>query len=420
MMFWLAVAVLFLAISSHCLFAASQKVNLEDEYTNNKHDGEGARNLIGDDGRAWYKERLSSVLSISELEKEGTVGSILSVFQELRNSSHTQFDTIVEMLASDRNNLPGKKKGGKGKTLKSSKDAKGGGTKASKKVKGGASKASTKGKGKASKASKKSAPLPTLPPLTASVTPSPAPLPTLAPITRDTTPVPTVLLGTQSPVTGSPVTPSPTSGIILYQNDFESPLDLPRGGSCTLLDSRDINSLYGTDENPFTQQFSVETVLLKSVYDGPNEISYSDPQGIGGNFSIGFLASAEDDMLALGFDTLGKNFLNVCMDVSSIDGPVHCGGPYGIDTTTFLVSLIDSPSGDVQLSGTVLDSATMSSPAGPNSWTLNWTTNSIALDASQSANGRVSIVWDLLEPAFYGVLDNLVIVTSDTPGDCSP
>lgn len=135
------------------------------------------------------------------------------------------------------------------------------------------------------------------------------------------------------------------------------------------------------------------------------------------------LVTSNDDKLGLAFDTQGKDYVNVCMDVSTIDGGFRCSGPFNTNTptgsATFLVSLVDSPSGEVDFSGQVLDSDEMSSPAAPNQWTFSWTYNSISLDASQSENGMISVVWDMLPTTGYGTFDNLVIVASNTPGECT-
>ena len=130
------------------------------------------------------------------------------------------------------------------------------------------------------------------------------------------------------------------------------------------------------------------------------------------------LSDIADDKLALGFDAHDKAYVNIGMDVSSIDvNAISCGlgHPVGISNAIFLVSLIDSPDGVVRLDGNVLDLANVSSPEAANQWTFNWTYNIIALDARKSENGNLSVVWDLVEGG-YATFDNLIVVASNIPG----
>jgi hypothetical protein len=124
------------------------------------------------------------------------------------------------------------------------------------------------------------------------------------------------------------------------------------------------------------------------------------------------LSTLEDDQLGLSFETSGKAFVNVAMDISSID--LSCEGPYGIDDPIFRVSLLDDPDGTAPLTGPALDSADMTGPVGPNQWTFLWTRRSVSLNAINSS-GRVSVVFDLIQSG-YAALDNLVIQASDQPG----
>ena len=142
------------------------------------------------------------------------------------------------------------------------------------------------------------------------------------------------------------------------------------------------------------------------------------PDGRGGNYSIGMLRSRNDDLLALSFDAKNFNFVNVGMDISSIDLPC-AGGPFGIEDPIFRVSAIDSPDGVPRLTGTVLDSANMTGPVAPNEWTFLWTNKVVALNVTESTNGNVSIVWDLIQSG-YAAFDNLIVAASDTPGFVPP
>lgn len=143
-------------------------------------------------------------------------------------------------------------------------------------------------------------------------------------------------------------------------------------------------------------------------------IPYADPQSRAGQYAISMLATVNDDLLGLGFDTFGKTFINIAMDISSID--IQCeDGPFGIEDPIFRVSLLDDPSGSVPLTGTPLDFADMEGPVGPNGWTFLWTRHSVSLNATGSTTGRISIVFDLLQ-SDYAAFDNLIIQASDEPG----
>ena len=77
----------------------------------------------------------------------------------------------------------------------------------------------------------------------------------------------------------------------------------------------EVNSFYGTPENPFIQAHTVETVFLDSNCGG---IHHEDPLGIDGSFAIGMLSTIEDDLLGLAFDTEDTTFLNICMDAAVV------------------------------------------------------------------------------------------------------
>jgi hypothetical protein len=235
--------------------------------------------------------------------------------------------------------------------------------------------------------------------------------PTPTPLPPTPTPHPTDII---SP-TSKPATSQPTvERILLYSNDFETPKQtVDRIDSFCNIDQRGINTFYGTEENMFKQRNTVEVFLVSnSMWN--SSVPYSDQQEVAGSYAISMLSTNEDDLLGLGFETSGKAFVNIAMDISSID--ITCaGGPFGIDNPIFRVSLLDDPSGTVPLTGIVLDSANMTGTVGPNQWTFLWTRNSISLKATGSTTGRVSVVFDLLQSG-YGALDNLLIQASDEPG----
>jgi hypothetical protein len=197
--------------------------------------------------------------------------------------------------------------------------------------------------------------------------------------------------------------------VVLYTNDFETP-NVPIAIDCgNSLDTRGIDFLYGAPGFVFNQQFTVEAVVHAD-----NAALYSDPQGNGGAFSLGMLSAFQDDKLALTFDSLGRNFVNVGLDLSSIDVSA-CGGPFGVAVPVMQISLLDSPGGVFAFGQTVLDTGMVTGTAAPDQWTFDWTTGVVSLDASGATDGQVSILFDLTQSG-YAAFDNLSIVASDTMG----
>ena len=197
--------------------------------------------------------------------------------------------------------------------------------------------------------------------------------------------------------------------VVLYTNDFESP-NVPIAINCgNSLDTRGINFLYGTPGFAFSQQFTVEAVVHADA-----QGLYSDPEGNGGAYSLGMLATYQDDKLALTFDAQGRAFVNVGLDLSSIDVN-GCGGPFGVAVPVMQVSLLDSPGGVFDFGQPVLDTDTLTGEAAPDQWTFHWRYGVVSLDASGATDGHVSILFDLLESG-YAAFDNLSIVASDTSG----
>jgi hypothetical protein len=196
--------------------------------------------------------------------------------------------------------------------------------------------------------------------------------------------------------------------VVLYQNDFESPL-VPLTANCAPdFDARNVNTLFGPE---FKQQNTVETLLIN----GPANL-YNDPSGIGGNNALGMLSSVQNDKLGLTFNTQGLGFLNLKLDISAID-VAGCGGPFGLAAPVFKLDLVDSPGGAFAFgSGTILDSTTITGvPATAGSYTFTWANRVVGLDTSGSVDGRVTLVFDLLQSG-YAALDNISIVASDTSG----
>ena len=193
----------------------------------------------------------------------------------------------------------------------------------------------------------------------------------------------------------------------LYENDFETP-NVPLVKACgNAIDTREINFLYGGTQGTFQQTFTVEAVLL----DDP---VYSDPSGTGGTAAIGMVRDLEADLLALTFDTEGRAFLNVVMDLTSIDVE-GCGGPFGVAAPVYRLTLVDSPGGAFSFgSGTVLDTRDVAGVEAPDGFTTEWARRGAALDASASTDGTVTLVWDLIQSG-YAAFDNLVITADDDP-----
>jgi len=195
--------------------------------------------------------------------------------------------------------------------------------------------------------------------------------------------------------------------IVLYSNDFESP-NVPVVIDCgNSLDSRGINLLYGSPGFVYNQQFTVEAIKHADL-----QGLYSDPEGKGGAYSLGMLSTAQDDKLALTFDAQGRAFVNVGIDLSSID-VAGCGGPFGVAAPVMRISLLDSPGGTFAFNQTVLDTKTITGEAAPDQWTFHWHTGVVSLAVSGSTDGHVSILFDLLESG-YAAFDNLSIVASNT------
>lgn len=266
--------------------------------------------------------------------------------------------------------------------------------------------------------------LPSLPPVPAGLESDPLPtrgsgqVSTQGPASGSTFPS----IPTQPPTESSlspPIILTPTlqptaERIVLYSNDFESPNEpiTPLHDLCPI-NTAGVNRFYGTQQNMFNQRFSVEIFIVNSMWN--SSVPFADPQKRAGKYAISMLSTIQHDLLGLGFETWGKAFINIAMDVSSIDSVITCDPPRRIAEPIFRVSLLDDPLGTVPLTGTPLDFADMTGPAGPNPWTFQWTRNSISLNATGATAGRVSIVFDLLQSA-YGALDNLVVEASDEAG----
>ena len=201
------------------------------------------------------------------------------------------------------------------------------------------------------------------------------------------------------------------ASVVLYTNDFEhpnQPLTITCGNS---LDPIGINVLYGTPTFMFAQVNTVEGVVLHD----PQGL-YHNPSGQGGNFALGMLSTLQNDQLALTFPATGKPFLNVGLDLSSIDVQ-GCGGPFGTTTPVMQISLYDTatPAFNFGAPGTLLDRGTITGVMAPDQWTFAWKFGVVGLDASHATAGHLTVLFDLLQSG-YAAFDNLSIVASGTAG----
>lgn len=192
--------------------------------------------------------------------------------------------------------------------------------------------------------------------------------------------------------------------VILYQNNFESPNE-PLAVDCgNSLDGRGINVLYGRSDFQFSQQHTVEAVFL---HDPAGKYTNA---GEHGQYAIGMLSSLQDDKLALAFDSRGYPFINIGIDVSSIDVE-GCAGPFGVSAPRLRITLLDRPGGIIDYAGTELDSKEVVGLEAPDGWTFRWKTDLVSLSTEGTLEGTVTIVFDLLEGG-YAVFDNLSITAS--------
>lgn len=211
--------------------------------------------------------------------------------------------------------------------------------------------------------------------------------------------------------------PGSQAATILYNQDFENPAAFVNdGGDVNIFNS--VNTLYGNQPPGFTfaQDFTVETLLITgSLAFGTG---YSDPAGTGGNYALGMLSSAQNDLLGLAFDVGANNFLNVSLDISSIDLSVF-GGPFvpaGGAAPVFEFTLFDNPGGGSGLGGGTILSTLQATGTASAKDVFDWTHVLLPLDASNSTDGHVILRIDLLSGG-YASMDNFLIAASDIPGE---
>jgi hypothetical protein len=204
------------------------------------------------------------------------------------------------------------------------------------------------------------------------------------------------------------------SAVILYDQNFENPTGFVNdGGDVNIF--RDVNQLYGNQPPGFTfsQTFTVETLLVTG--NQAFGTGYSDPSGTAGNYTLGMLSNLQDDRLGLAFDVGSNDFLNVFLDISSIDLSVF-GGPFVPPGAApeFRFTLYDNPGGAPGIGGgTILSSLQATATASPQS-VFDWTHAVLPLAALGNTDGNVILQIDLLSGG-YAALDNLLIEASETP-----
>lgn len=212
--------------------------------------------------------------------------------------------------------------------------------------------------------------------------------------------------------------PAAHAAAVLYNQDFEHPNGFVNdGGDVNIV--RSVDQLYGTPTVRIGQANSVETLHITGSEAFGH--GYSDPSGKGGNYALSMLSSIQDDYLVFSFNAGSYRYLNVSMDISSIDVSVF-GGPVGTTAPTFeLVAWDDLGAQFNRLygNGIWLDYADASGVASPAPDVFEWTRVNFTLDLSKnggSVDGNVLLAIDLIAGG-YAALDNLRVVASDQAGD---
>lgn len=205
--------------------------------------------------------------------------------------------------------------------------------------------------------------------------------------------------------------------ILLFENHFSAPNQTPMPNCGPDLDATLVNTLWGGTGTGtgggglWAQAFTVETILIN----GPDN-TYSDTLGIGGDYCAAMLSAIQDDKAALTLDCEALPFVNLYMDISSID-LIACGGPFGLAQPSFHITVFDSPGGvfDINAPGIMLDQDTLYGAApGSDPYTFTWASVATGLDVSASTDGNVTVMLDLLTSG-YAAFDNIVINASATP-----
>ncbi|MEM0982417.1 MAG: hypothetical protein AAGI17_00545 [Planctomycetota bacterium] len=217
------------------------------------------------------------------------------------------------------------------------------------------------------------------------------------------------LIGTSAVMVVSAVTALAQPVVTVFQEDFENPVGLSLASQD--VSQQTVNALFGA---PFNQTFTVETLAIN----GPSG-TFSDPSGVGGNYAIGLLSDAQNDLFAITFDAADRDFVNVFFDLSSID-LVGFGGPFTQDNTSvpeLSVALLDTPGGvfNINAPGSFaeLDSGVATGTASPR-FEFDWTRQQFFFDATGSTDGQVTLLFDLTAGG-YASLDNFLIESNEIP-----
>ena len=199
--------------------------------------------------------------------------------------------------------------------------------------------------------------------------------------------------------------------VTVFEEDFENPngIVLVPGLDVSI---QPVTSLYGV---AFQQTFSIETIAIN----GPDNV-FTDPTGVGGEYALGLLASAQDDLFSITFDTRGRRFVNTFFDLSSID-LAGLGGPFTDDNASIpemRVTVLDTPGGvfDIDDIGayTELGSDMVSGEASPR-FEFDWTRVVVSVTTDASTDGIVTVVFDLVDGG-YAALDNISVRANNVPG----
>jgi len=219
-------------------------------------------------------------------------------------------------------------------------------------------------------------------------------------------------------VSASLICASAQGATLLYQQNFESPVNFVNdGGDFNIF--RTVNQLYANQPAgfAFAQDFTVETLRI-----GGTEAfgqGYKDPQGVGGQYVLGMLSTFQNDRLGLAFNVGTFKFLNFRVDISSIDLDRQ-GGPFvpvNGAAPLFRFRLFDNPTGALSIgAGTPLSSFDANGVIAANKFTFNWTNVLGALDATGNTNGNVILQVDLISGG-YAAFDNFIIAASDISGE---
>ena len=203
-----------------------------------------------------------------------------------------------------------------------------------------------------------------------------------------------------------------TNANIIYTQDFENPSGFVDTTNRDV-SGQTVNSLYGGQPDGFffAQTNSVETLNITGGQAFGS--GYQDPRNQAGNFIIGLLAT---DLLGLAFNVGNNDFLNIGIDITSID--LNCCGGFFVNSgeaPLFRFSLFDNPTGNVSV-GSGLRRLDFFDALGTESArnVVDFTNFVFGLDASDSTNGNVILGIDLINGTqTYAGLDNIVVAASN-------